>query len=1717
MTNKNGHIVIPEVKVQFKKKTSVSFPRNISNSEDAAALFRSLYDEGEIELHECMFVLFLNESIQPIGYMKHSIGGISETLVDQRIIFATALKCLATRMIVAHNHPSGNIKPSESDVKISKRLRENGKKLEINLLDSLIITKNSFTSLADEGLMGVKSPYPLIPSKSTLIADSNLTHEDSFVNELMNSYAKGVKRNRPDVERSAKHFGITDKTKIKELTELAIVKVARKIVISEGSERSIYDKIVTLYKTQTNISFRTSMSILLQQYSTPVPIGYLMGLYCKTDEYVNVFEPSAGNGLLTIAFHPKKVIVNEIDPIRRANLEKQGFHHVSSSDASTPFHGYKHGFDAVITNPPFGRLESPIEFNGYKIKELDHLMALNALETMKDEGRAAIIIGGHTKWDDKGRIQKGTQRVFFNYLYNHYNVDDIIPIHGKSLYSRQGTSFDTRLILIDGRKTPPSGVAPLKTELLSQVETSFDELYQRVSAHFTHPEKTNTMTKLEIEALELEAQLLAGELGAPYVPASDSCVVLDTQVPDAMEFEMHNAVKRIKKDVGGDIDNFVRHRLGYQTKTELCRSLSAEQIDAVGMAIYNIEALSQAVIIGDQTGIGKGRVAASIIRYATEQGIVPIFLTEKSNLFSDIYRDLSAIGSPHLRPFIVNAKASKTHIKDENGNVVYQALTKPDQDRIFKDGKVPNVFDFVVATYSQFNSPQKKPLKPEFLASIAKGSILIMDESHNSSGSSNTGVFMQNVLAKTSGAVFLSATFAKRPDNMPIYAMKTAISEANMSKEELVDSITKGGVALQEVLASQLVAEGQMIRRERTYEGIEVNYVTLQEQENEHKAIADNITEIVRDIIAFQANHIDQRVDELDEIAAAEGKEVDVREGTSKAGVDNQPYFSKVFNIINQMLFSIKAESVAQRAIERLKEGKKPIIAFASTMGSFIEQMEDQNGLPVTTGDTVKADFSIVLEKGLQGVMRYTVTLPNGKKDYKYFNITDLSFEAQEEYNRIFKRIREISTGITISPIDVIIQKIKKAGYSVAEVTGRKLRLQLNLNSGMGVIDYRKKVNTNDAFREFNNNEVDVLLINQSGSTGASAHAITTDRVSKDQVKQRVMIVLQPELDINTEVQKRGRINRTGQILKPMYDYVNSAIPAEQRLMMMLQKKLKSLDANTSSNQKQSNSILDVPDFLNKYGDKVVMEYLQESSEVNELLGDPLKLGSANEIKEGAAHKVSGRVAVLSTKMQEEFYKDIKDRYDTYVEYLKQSGDYDLEVEELDLQAKTISSSVIKVGKGGNSSFGEDSILEKVSANVLKKPFKANEVKNIVEQSLKGKSADQIKDELLSEYKSFLANRLQLSINEIADRYQSLINAIPSEKKIVKLSTEAPNLVQQAISERTRELQNAKEKRIEDEQISTRNKKQYITGLFKFFTIGKKLQYPIPSFDGTANNQLALFLGFQIDKKRNNPYAPSAIKLTFAIASSQKYLAIPASYVKDINAIKGASVGLADNGFNQSLSEWTTKIEENTKDKATRYIITGNILQAFSDFKGKLVSYSTDKGEIRKGILMPEHWSAENETSGKIIVPIAKALKIIRSISNGNAIYASHNIAFFKQYDGTFRVAVPASKKKGGDIFLDEDLLKLVRGNNFEKVGDRMASYLEENELESFLTILQEKLGVTASLNQAQIDTVGLVVAKTKKRVKIKAPPPEQKPTVNTKVLELEAEALELELELLSF
>lgn len=1905
-------VEIPELQVSYNRSSGKFLSESFSSPSDVAGFIRYAIGLNEVELQEQFIVLYLSQANKVIGYYKHSKGSINATVADIRVILGVALKCACVSMVVAHNHPSGNTKPSRADEDLTRRLKESAALMDIRLLDHLIITKDNHLSFADEGLLGLEGI-------------ENLSNKwNAFVEKVQDDLTHRRPHNKISIEKLAASFGITDKTEAKELTELAIVNRARKLAHSDQYVREKYLDIVTLYNSQVNLSHRTSQSILLQQYSTPAPIAFLAGVFCRLDDNsISVFEPSAGNGLLTIAANPSQCTVNEIDTIRRRNLETQGYNLVMNQDATRPFRGLEKKFDAVLTNPPFGLMDTEVMYDTFPIKPLEHVMAIRALDCMKDEGRAAIIIGGHTRWDEKGRIQAGKNRIFFNYLYSRYNVNDVINIDGGKLYSRQGTSFDVRLILINGRKETPCGAAPVFNQFKDKVVTTFNELYERVmdakdqttelnttnrgknlykkyqSIKTNHPDtivflrdgdeykifgddalelarntdlliageflidgkkirmikfpanslsfyqdrvlragykvaiadelqspNQNPMNALEKEALELQKLfsdslegyhsdnisvtsfttwkdikskfgdhriivlvknengiydtynddaeflnrhfpinftksrtidnkevfgislletdikkwekriaregyklvlysngLLEG-LGAPYEPASEACIVLNTQVPDSMAFETRKAILDIKAEVGGDIDNFVRHRLKYKTKTELCKVLSAEQIDAVAMAIYNIEARGQGMIIGDQTGIGKGRVAAAMIRYAVMQGHKPVFLTEKANLFSDIYRDLSAIGSAHFKPFIVNTKESKTDIKDEDGNVIYQAPPITGQNRIIADRVVPSNYDFVVATYSQFNSPEKKPEKPNFLRSIATGNIFILDEAHNSSGSSNTGEFLQKVVADTKGVVFLSATFAKRPDNMPIYAMKTSIADCNMSKDELVEAITRGGVALQEVLSSQLVAEGQMIRRERSFEGVEVNYITLDDKSEEHKAIADNITEILRDIIVFQSDYIDKQVEELDDIAIAEGKEVELREGTSQAGVDNLPYFSKVFQVINQMLFSLKAEAVAGRAIHRLKEGKQPVIAFASTMGSFIEGMENEHGMLVSDGDIINADFTEVLKRGLDGVLRYTEKDVDGNGIPKKFELSELPPEAQTEYHRIWNKIKSVSTGITISPIDVVIQKLKEAGYSVAEVTGRKFELQLNPKTGKGLVLSRKRINTNDAFRQFNNNEVDVLMINQSGSTGASAHAIPTAKVSKDQVKQRVMIVLQAELDINTEVQKRGRINRTGQILKPIYDYMTSAIPAEKRLMMVLQKKLKSLDANTSSNQKQSSKILDVPDFLNKYGDKIVKEYLVENKDVNALLDDPLHLEDSKSdsgsqegnILEDAAHKVSGRVAVLSTKMQQDFYNEISERYNDYVEYLKQVGEYDLEVEAMNLEAETLGSKIIKMGKGSDSAFGDDSNLETVKANVLKKPFSKIEIENLIQESLKGGDAKVQQSLLSEEFVKYNEAALGEEYEAIDAKYKELIHEIPNEKAMQKiLQKQGEGAFARACQQRKTELETAWQLKKDQTRKVFENRQQYLMKMFNFFYVGRGLNYPIETYNNGNELVPAIFLGVVIDTKKKNPYAPSAIKLRFAIANSSKYLAIPASYSEDIMAIIGASVDVAEHSLSVLLNSWEEYTKQNNVDRRIRHIITGNLLQAFSDFRGKLVSYTTVDGETKKGILMPENWNPTEQVQDKVVVPILKALPLIKSLTHSNQIVTNNGLSFFRT-GNYYKLIISASRSRGGDIYLDEQLLKVVEKNNFEKVSDKMVAMLPQENIDKAVEILQTNHSLSVNIQSYQLKDLKTDGMRYRNRKKIELPDEEEEPVNNVLLLELEAEALALELELLA-
>ena len=145
--------VVNEVEISYKQ-SFVSHERpKITSSLNAYEILRQSWNMNTIELRETFKILLLKRDNRVLGIFEVSTGGVSSTIVDPKLIFVTALKTNASSIILAHNHPSGNLTPSEPDRVLTKKLKEGGKLLEIQVLDHLIITPNSFYSFQDEGLM----------------------------------------------------------------------------------------------------------------------------------------------------------------------------------------------------------------------------------------------------------------------------------------------------------------------------------------------------------------------------------------------------------------------------------------------------------------------------------------------------------------------------------------------------------------------------------------------------------------------------------------------------------------------------------------------------------------------------------------------------------------------------------------------------------------------------------------------------------------------------------------------------------------------------------------------------------------------------------------------------------------------------------------------------------------------------------------------------------------------------------------------------------------------------------------------------------------------------------------------------------------------------------------------------------------------------------------------------------------------------------------------------------------------------------------------------------------------------------------------------------------------------------------------------------------------------------------------------------------------------
>ena len=1478
-----------------------------------------------------------------------------------------------------------------------------------------------------------------------------------------------------------------------EAMEVALVQQARHVVEQGQDARATFDDLVKLYESQPNLNIRTSTSIENQAYSTPAPLAFLADKLAGVDQTTTVYEPTAGNGMLLIGANPRNVIANELDPARVEGLKEQGFK-PTRGDALEADVTPK-SVDAVVTNPPFGSVKdengvaTKVRVDGYKVGQIDHLIAARALDAMKDNGKASLILGAN-RYTPGG--QSEDDRIFFNWLYSHYNVTGHFELDGK-LYGRQGAAWPVRVISIGGRKAssaiaPPEGSIP-RVKTWSDVYDQFDKSMASQPPEsgvggsdgslFGEPADDSQPVRVDSgrptprvdrqgsqagEAIShgrpggnaepvrdrdgrqpeglagadssvrpdadvaRSDKLARGEkptpqpervaepgsnaqqssavtptenvLQVPYKPASAKKDV-NVLIPVNMRQPLEQAMLSLE-DAVGDLDEFVRKELGYDSLDEVHDHFMGLQVDSVAAAIHQIKN-GKAVVIADQTGIGKGRQAAAIIRWAVKQGHTPVFMTRDANLFTDMYGDLADIGTHDINPFIVNSDGS---IKLPDGREVFtnsQSRHRKTLESIRDTQKLPYGRNAVFCTYSQINVPNTQQ---EMLQRLAPKSIFVLDESHNAGGDSNTGEFLRNVLNEAAGVTYLSATYAKRPDNMPLY-FKTDMGEAISDDGSLVSAMVQGGLPLQTVVSNNLVKAGQMFRRERSFDGISMVTKVDTAHRAQHVKLADATTEALRAIVDADRAFHETFVASAQEEARKENKANKISGAGNQANktVSHAEFSSVVHNFVRQMLLGIKADTAAQDAIAAIERGEKPLVALDNTMGSFLKAYAEEHGL--RHGAALEDfDWRSVLSRALDRSRYIKIKDAQGNETKQYVPVDELDDTTRKFYQTAQKLIDKLKIDTPVSPIDWIRHRLEEAGYTVAELTGRELAVDYSdpANPKLAQVPVQEKRDRVETIRKFNDGRLHSLILNVSGSTGISAHA---SEKFADQ-RPRHMIVAQPAQDINVFMQMLGRINRTGQVRLPIYTILNADLPAEKRPTALLAKKMKSLNANTSSNTDSATSVKTV-DMLNKYGDQIVANYLTDNPDLAGRLGiDDDELGHGGAPAEGLARKATGRLAILPVKVQEEFYNDVEHQYQAYIDYLDATNQNELEPKTFDYDAQELRSDVLAEATNPNSPFGEAAIYGEYSIKA-QKPLTADEVTKSIETNLGGKTP--------TEHAKALAQDLD-------DQYAAYRASMAPDNPMLPHSA--------VVADTGRRF-------IYDHKIGD---------TYRVEINGDTYSAAIVNVRSTH-------------KGAGNPYALSKVNVVLATRGPLRNVSVPATQFDgiEVSALYEKPEGI----FRHSAAE--------VRDTAK--IVTGNLLSAYGELKetrGTIINFTKHDGTTEQGILLPKKFDFKQHTRGDYRLRTPEhALKFLRKSVNpriedmgiasrdGNVKVVNHH--------GKLQVITPKAKARGGKYFLDHGITDLT--GDFVSQGPTMRADLPKGKEAQVLDQIMRKTALYAAPSMA--------------------------------------------------
>lgn len=1426
---------------------------------------------------------------------------------------------------------------------------------------------------------------------------------DGFVKNLEN----GIKLTQKDVLRFASVIYEQDidvfsprARQVQEAVEATLVKQLR---IHGGLNKSGFDWAVDTYSRQPTMTLITGDSLSDQQYSTPLPMALAAQKILLSGDKGEglILEPTIGNAaLVSLVQDQSRVRGVELDASRVEHCQHQGLN-VRAGDFTK--YRTEERFGYVISNPPFGGLEAPERYTGgvapIKVARLDHLLLLKSLELREDHGRSVYIVGGDSPIDARAGQVIGGSRSLLNWLYDHYNVESVVEVNG-DLYSRQGASWPLRMLVI-GDKRPQeeallnyqkqNGKNPDVPETL-RVLYGWDEVWDYAEQL---SQRLGDTTENEAFGVDERGD---NEYQRPYKAyyPGEATKMVPTYLADPIE----RALAKLKHKVGS-IEEFVGGIEG----------LSPEQGDAVALAKHRIQN-NAGFLVGDQTGVGKGRTLAALAVESMKQGKPVVFLTDKANLFSDFYRDLKDIGEDKYvgTPLILNA--GEAVIDLETGERLFNSTSRSELATYMADQMplVDTPYRLMLSTYSQFNRNQNTSVKSRWLAEAVKGGTILLDESHRAAGEdSNIGKNVVEAVAQSDACIYSSATFAKGAKSFGVYSK---LFPAGMSVEEIGKTLEIGGEPLMETLSAMLAEDGAMIRREHDLSKIAFRIASPDGDGTErNRRLSDQMSEILAALAALSGD-VSQVIgkeqrrikDYLDKLPDA------VRAG-NRMMVANSNFGSRLFNIQRQFLLAIKVGEVIADAEQALRDGRKPVIALEQTNESILKEMLaagdiDEEGVEGEVeldeaANVGEADFRALLYRLVD-----KLTVINTRDGYgSWSSRTAMSFmDSSDEVEAFSDLLSEVRGKIAaldplpLSPIDEVVSQLEKKGIRVGEISGRKLTYR----DGSLIPRVILKGDRTNTVSAFNNGGLDCVVLSRAGAVGLSLHSYYK---FKDQ-RQREMLLLQAQGNIDDQIQMIGRVARTGEVVPPVITMMASGLPAENRPLAMLNSKLRKLSANTSGNRRNKAELDDVPDLLNSLGNQVAKEYLSANPHIARTLDVDMDYEGEDEY---FVNRVTGRIALLPVSEQELIFEQLEGEFKTRVAEMERKGISPFKLAFNDYKARVVGRDVFLPGKPGSESVFDTPVyltdiqwerdIPRISGEIIDKHL--DQGRNDLTRYLRALG---VGDLVELGMKIVTMNRAYLDEQAKMAGYASF-----EEMKSID-----PTVLPEAGKKQIEQL----------EKIDSRVR-EYLVGQLNVMDVGRVID-----FTGNDNRRVSgLVVGILPPETLSKAKLLGQYELRVLVPGESGMYSLTLNQLYD------------DPDFQMSFSSeetmrWEFENAPTGKQVFKRTILDGNLFAAAKHLlnmpfaRGAGRNYSLADGGIAKGLFLPAGFTAEDLRSLPREIEDAMLEKYL--IEHEQAYFDTelHKFAAMSLFGGEIEIALPGKKGEWGHIIANKAVNDVVGGFN---------------------------------------------------------------------------------------